>query len=164
MEKIHTSMILEILGKPKEYVAESMETLLKRLSEEKGVTITKRTVHEPKEVESAKDLFTTFADLEVDFDALDNYFGIMFAYMPSHIEILEPEKLPVTNAHLNDLGNVLMQRLHNYDAIVKKLITEREIIADKIRKGEPLKLKDKYMHPPSDAEEPKKDAPEETKA
>jgi hypothetical protein len=137
MEKIRAAMIIEILGKPKDYVKESLVQLVEKLGTEKGVKVTNKTIHEPTEVKDSKELFTTFAEVEVEFDAIENYFGILFAYMPAHIEIIQPEKILLTNIHLNEIGNILMQRLHNYDSVVKKILTEREIMMQQLRKIQP---------------------------
>ena len=121
MQKLHTLMILEILGKPAEHVFESLNQLVDKLDSERGVKITKREIRDPLPVENSKELFTTFAELEVEFETLDIYLAVLFAYMPAHVEIISPENMTVTNTYLNDLGNKVIQRMHNYDAITKKL-------------------------------------------
>ncbi|MFH1290901.1 MAG: hypothetical protein ABIH92_05875 [Nanoarchaeota archaeon] len=145
MGKIHASLIIEILGRPVEHVKEALNTLVVKLSSEKGVKVINKTYHDPTQVEDTKDLFTAFAEVDVELDSLENYFGILFAYMPSHIEITHPEKITLTNANLADIANVLVQRLHNYDAITKKMIAERNILLKKLKEIAPhlFKQKDK---------------------
>ncbi|MBU0466072.1 MAG: hypothetical protein KJ718_03550 [Nanoarchaeota archaeon] len=137
MDKIKASLILEILGRPVEYVKESLNTVVVKMGSEKGVKILKQQYHEPTLVKDTKDLFTAFAEVDVEFDSISNYLGIVFAYFPSHIEITLPEKITLSNIDLNELGNSLVQRLHNYDAIVKKVMAEREIIAKKLKQVAP---------------------------
>lgn len=136
MEKINVSLIIEILGKPKDHVKDAMESIVTKIAAEKGVKVLDKRYHEPTPIEKS-DLFTTFAELEVEFDALENFFGIIFAYMPSHIEITRPEKLVLTNSDLNTLGNALTQRLHNYDSITKKLTGDNRILSDKLKEIAP---------------------------
>ncbi len=137
MQKLHTLMILEILGKPAEHVFESLNQLVDKLDSERGVKITKREIRDPLPVENSKELFTTFAELEVEFETLDIYLAVLFAYMPAHVEIISPENMTVTNTYLNDLGNKVIQRMHNYDAITKKTLFENQVILQKIRELAP---------------------------
>ena len=137
MQKLHTLMILEILGKPAEHVFESLNQLVDKLDSERGVKITKREIRDPLPVENSKELFTTFAELEVEFETLDIYLAVLFAYMPANVEIISPENMTVTNTYLNDLGNKVIQRMHNYDAITKKTLFENQVILQKIRELAP---------------------------
>jgi len=132
MEKIHASLVLEILGRPKEHVKEALNTLVIKMGSDKGVKLLNKSYHEPVPVEDSKDLFTAFAEVTVELDTLANYIGIIFAYMPSHIEIIKPENLSVNKAELNELANVLAQRLHNYDAVTKQMIAERDTVLKKL--------------------------------
>lgn len=141
MGEIRAHLVIEILGRPKEHLAEALTTLVTRLGAEKGVKIVNKELHEPIPAQDSKDLFTTFAEIEVEFDSVENYFGIIFGYMPAHIEIVKPEKISLQNTHLNELGNNLLQRLHNYDAITKKSIVEREFILNELKKEAPEAFK-----------------------
>ena len=73
--------------------------------------------------------------------------------MPSNIEIISPEKLILTNFDLNDVGHTLVQRLHNYDAIVKKISFERQILLDKIKELSPETYKE-LTSPPDEKTTP----------
>jgi hypothetical protein len=130
-------LILEILGKPADYVKESLDELVKKLSEEKGVKILNRRINEPLPVKDSKELFTTFTELEVEFETVDMYLAVLFAYMPSHVEVVSPEQLTMPAAYFNELGNKIVQRMHNYDAITKKLLHENHVILEHLRKFAP---------------------------
>ena len=136
-EKIKVHMILEILGRPIENVTQALHSLVQKISQEKGAVILEQTIHEPLPVKESKDLFTSFAELVLELDSLSLYFGIMFAYMPANIEIISPEKIGLNNVELSQLGSKLIQRLHDYDAITKKMIYERDIFAGKLREAAP---------------------------
>ena len=137
MERLQIRIILEILGRPKENVTEALSSLVAKLGSENGIKILEKTLHEPKPVKDSKDLFTAFTEAVLELDSLDNYFGILFAYMPSHIELIHPEKLSLSNFDFNDIGNKLVLRLHDYDAITKKALYEREILAKKLQEVAP---------------------------
>ena len=132
MQKIQLRMVLEILGRPESNVVEALRGLSQRLSTEKGVTIIEQTLHEPVLVKDSKNLYTTFGEFVLELDSTNIMFGIMFAYMPAHAEIISPEELTVQNAELGMLVNALLQRLHSYDAIAKKMINDKEILAKKL--------------------------------
>lgn len=134
---MHVSMIIEILGKPADHVKTAITQLVEKLGKEKDVTVLTQKVHEPKEIEENKGLFTSFAEIEVEMESISTYLGIIFAYMPSHIEIITPEKIELPNIELNELGNKLLQRLHDYDAITKKSMMEREQILLKLKEVAP---------------------------
>jgi len=151
MTKIQASMILEILGRPPEHIKESLNTVVVKIGSEKGVNIINKTYHEPKKVEDSKDLYTAFAEVDVELDSLANYFGILFAYLPAHMEITHPEKLTLQNSDLNELGNALIQRLHGYDAVVKKVLAERQMIEEKLKEIAPQLFK---KIPPQQDKEP----------
>lgn len=136
-DKLKVNMILEILGRPPEHIIEALNQLIAKLGTEKGVKILSKTVHEPKPIENSQGLFTAFAEITVEMDTINNYFGILFSYMPSHIELLEPEKIELTNFDLAGLANVLITRLHGYDAIAKKMMSDREFLIQKLREVAP---------------------------
>lgn len=136
-EKVQVTMILEILGRPKENVLKALQTLIERIASEKGAVIIEQTIHEPLPVKDSKDLFTSFSELTLELDSLSLFFGVMFAYMPANIELITPEKFTLTNSELSQLGNKLLQRLHDYDAIAKKMIYERDIFANKLKEVAP---------------------------
>lgn len=156
MEKIQAIMIIEILGKPKEHVKEAIQTIVTKIGSEKGVNLLNKTYHDPVKAENSKTMFTTFAELELEFDTIENYLGIMFAYLPSHTEIIYPEKIQITNSDLMDMGNKIIQRVHNYDAVVKNTLAERQNLLKMIQKEAP-KLMKKLEKQYSEAQKKKSD-------
>ena len=141
MEKLLASLIIEILGRPEETVKEALQSMVTRLGAEKGIKIVKKNYHDPKKVEKSADLFTAFVEIEVELDSISNYFGIIFAYMPSHIELIYPENVSLSNSALNEYGNALAQRLHHYDSVTKNALVEREIVLHKLKEVSPEEFK-----------------------
>ena len=132
MTKMHVRMIIEIMGKPASNVKEALAGLIDKLGKEKGVKILDRKIHEPVPIEENKEFFTTFSEIEAEFESVANYLGIIFAYMPSNIEIISPENLDLKNVDLTELGNRLIDRLHGYDAIAKRLVFERNALINQL--------------------------------
>ena len=132
MEKIHSRMILEILGRPPEHLKESLKLLVEKVGKEEGVKILNSQIHEPIEVKDSKDLFTTFAEIELSIDTIEKYLGLIFAYLPANMELISPEKISISNEQITLLGTRLAQRLHDYDAIAKRTIMEKDAILKKL--------------------------------
>jgi hypothetical protein len=137
MDKVHATMLLEILGKPKERVTEALETMTTKLGAEKGVSVTNKNIHDPAPLEGSNTLFTAFSELEVKFDEIGDFFQVLFSYMPAHVEITKPEKVSFMNSDLNEIGNSLLQRLHNYDAISKRVLIERDTLIKRLKEEFP---------------------------
>lgn len=126
MEPLQVRMIVEIMGRPREHLVETMKMLVDKLGEEKGVKLLEVKAHDPIEVKDVDNMYTTFAEIEAEFESVGTYLGIIFAYLPSNIEIISPAKLSISNESLNVLGNNLIARMHSYDAIAKKMLADRE--------------------------------------
>jgi len=134
-EKVQAVLILEILGRPAEYIKKTLSEIVDKLKEEKDVSVINKKIAEPKPVEGQENLFTSFAEIELE-TFLEKLMAICFAYMPSHIEIVKPEELKISNAGLNSFLNELISRLHKYDELVKALMIERQTLAKAIKDGE----------------------------
>jgi len=139
--KIVATFILEILGRPPEYLKESLEDIIKKIDASEGVCVLKKTFHEPKlieeedqkKVDKEKQLYATFAEVEVEFDKLEHLLGIVFNYMPSNIEVISPESFIFSNSYVGELFTGIMLRLHRYDEIAKKLVNDNTILSSKLQ-------------------------------
>ena len=138
MDKLKARLVIEIMGRPPEHIKEALEMMVDRISSEKGVLILNKNFHEPKKAEKAENLFTAFVDLEAEFANVQLFFAVITGYMPSHIEIYEPDKLNFNVSELNSFSNFIVSRMHRYDEIVKVALAEREILLkqlDYVKKG-----------------------------
>ncbi|MCH7568171.1 MAG: hypothetical protein IIA87_02005 [Nanoarchaeota archaeon] len=133
MEKIKANLIIEIMGRPPEHISEALNTLVIKMGSEEGVEIKDKKYHKPVAVKDAKNLYITFAEVEAEFDSLENYFGIIFTYMPSNVEIISHDKIKLNIHELNSLGNSILSKLHHYDAIAKGLVAERDILVRQLK-------------------------------
>ena len=133
-----------------------MNTVLGRIAAEKGVKILDKKINEPVPVKDSEDLFTTFAELTLEIDSLMQYFGILFAYMPSHIEITKPEKIILSNFDLNEAGNRLAQRLHDYDSITKNALMQKDALMKKLYEVAPHLFKNEEDNKQTPKKEEKK--------
>jgi hypothetical protein len=133
---ISASFIIEILGKPIDHVKETMERFVKEIGEEKGVFINEQIIHEPREFdqgEGKEKVFTTFAEIDADFEKVEALVNLVFKYTPSHIEITRPEKLVFKNDYFGEFLTGVILRLHKYDEIAKKLVMDNTILQNKLK-------------------------------
>ena len=124
-------MIFEIMGKPPEYIIETLNDLLGKLGSEKGVSVTGKKIREPKAVENS-DVFTSFAEVEVEIDELQRLMTILFAYMPANVDIISPSEFRLKNFDLCGSCNEILAKLHNYDSVAKTLLYERNNLVNQL--------------------------------
>ncbi|MEK6856341.1 MAG: hypothetical protein AABX66_04255 [Nanoarchaeota archaeon] len=157
MSEIQLRIILEILGRPPEHIVEGLKMLVEKLKNEKGVKLQHFKIHEPTLVKEAKDLYTTFADVEIAVDSINSLFMVAFNYMPANIEVIYPENVELNNNDLNHAVNQLIQRLHNYDAVTKNVVAERDFLAQRLKVHEPH-LFNQPQQSPLEKDKKKKDS------
>ncbi len=133
--KITAMMMIEVLGRPKEHLIETLKDLIKKIGEEKGVKVTDFKIKEPTLVKDQKDLYTTFAEIEVDVDQPQILSILMFKYMPAHIDVIEPENIRLTNNGFADILSELTRRLHRYEEIVRVLQAEKNMLENQLKKS-----------------------------
>lgn len=143
-EEIKAKIIIEMMGRPAEHLEQALKDLLKKLGEEKGVKIADKKVHKPKIVdqkdkegkpikfEKGREVFSSFAEVELDLKDLFDLIRLIFSYMPSHIEIIRPSELRMPNFDLAAILTEITKKLHQYDAIAKNAIMQNQTLVGKI--------------------------------
>ena len=132
MEKIKANLILEIMGRPPEHIKNALDLLFNKIASEKGVLILNKKIHPIKKVEKSKDLFVTFGEINVEFETLLSFFGILMAYMPSNVEVYEPSSLKLDSVKINEMTNYIVTKLHRYDEIAKRLLAQNNMLAKQL--------------------------------
>ncbi len=132
-KKIEAVILLEVLGRPPEHVTNSLNEIIKSIAEEPGVTVKEKLMNEPAPLKEEKELFTAFAEIEIEVETLMKLFSLLFKYMPSHVEIIEPEDLKMKHNDWNELLNELTRRLHAYDEVARIMQNENMILEKKLR-------------------------------
>ena len=123
---ITAMMIIEVLGRPEEHLTKVLEDLSNQVEAEPGVKSAKKKLNKPTLVKDQKDLFTGFVEIEMEIESPMTLAALMFKYMPSHVEVIEPENFVFKNVEFNELLNELTRRLHRYEELVKVLQFEIE--------------------------------------
>ncbi len=142
-KKVSAMMIIEVLGRPPEYLIETLNNLIKQIGEEKGVVVKETKINEPVLMKEQKDFYTSFAELEIEVEEILYLAILMFKYMPAHIEILSPQNIVLSNSGWNDILNELTRRLHGYEEVTRIVQTEKMILENQLRTITGLKEEDK---------------------
>ena len=125
---IHVRVILEMLGKPKEHIETTLREYVKQIKEqEKKVAMINEYYSEAKEQGEKKELFAVFAELEMLVKNPETLVWLSFDYMPSSIEIIEPETLRYKRTELANFVNDLLARLHDVDMKFKNVIIDSNL-------------------------------------
>ncbi|MEM2874382.1 MAG: hypothetical protein QW063_02995 [Candidatus Nanoarchaeia archaeon] len=131
---LKTRLIIEIAGSPKEHVDKTLLLLGEKFGEgDPEIKVTKRSVKEPTKIEKSKDLWSGFIEFEADVKYLSTLIGIIFDYLPSSVEILEPEEFVTQTPYINGILNDLAAKMHQYDATIKMLKAEIALLRKKLK-------------------------------
>lgn len=126
-EKTHLrcKIIIEVLGKPKEHVEKALKMYVDRIRQDPDLIILREDFADAKQ---KKELWATFAELEMVVKGIRKLIAFCFDYMPSSIQILKPENYNLDRSMIEDFANDLQARLHEVDMIVKKQKNENEFL------------------------------------
>lgn len=125
---INALIVIEVLGAPKEHVENTLKIVLEKLKKEDGIKVLKETGYK---AEPFKQLWSTFADIEIEVRDIERLIGVCFDYMPSSVEISNPSLLQIGARSINILVNDLLARLHKYDMLIKNLNAENILLKRK---------------------------------
>lgn len=132
-ENIRAVLILDVIGRPKQHLIESLEKIIEEMSKEKGVSIKAKGIKEPTTMKENKEFYTTFAEIEVETEDVLYLAILMFKYMPAHIEVISPEIIALSNNGWSDILSELTRRLHSYDEIARIMQIEKHELLKKIQ-------------------------------
>jgi hypothetical protein len=146
-KQIRAIFIMEAIGRPPEYLTETLEAISKSIGEEKGVKMINSKINPPVEMKNQKEFFTSFSEIEIEVEQILNVAFLMFKYMPAHVEIITPEKISVTNFEAGEIFSELTRRLHGYEELTRIMQNEKIILENKLR--EILKKEEEKKSPES---------------
>lgn len=127
MANIKAMFIYEVLGRPPEHIKNALEEFIEKLNQQKGLKVVNKKIHEPTpcEDEYAKDLFTTFAEVELSIDNLNLLFSVIYNTLPASVEVIEPSEIGIKNFDLSSILTDLTLKLHKYDEVAKTISIEK---------------------------------------
>ncbi len=115
---IQFNALIEIVGKPKNHVEESIKTYVDNIDENEHYHLTKKIIEKAEETDDG--FFSTYAEVEILTKELPGVTAFCFNYMPASIEIIEPSELVYNNVMLTDMLNELQAKLHEVDMVAKQ--------------------------------------------
>lgn len=130
-QKVNAKIILEIMGAPKEHIEKTLKEYVEKLKEDKQIKITKEYL---APAEKQKKLFTTFAELDMEFVSLQKLVEFCFDSMPSSVEIMGPEELRMESREFSNMLNDMQAKLHDNDMVVKTLRAKNTILDNNAKK------------------------------
>ena len=130
-QKLVAKVIIEILGAPKEHVEKTIEIVLAKVKEQAYLKVLSDKIFKAKKI---KKFWGTFAEIDMEVNGVVNLIGFCFDFMPSSIEILEPNNLSMEIQEIGDLLNDLLARLHKYDMALKSIRAQNIILSRELQK------------------------------
>ncbi len=118
-------VVFEAAGAPKEFLQDFLNKLLAEVRSYNGIKILKEKIEEPVQ---RGQLYTTFAELEIEFKDLETFLNFYIDYTPSVIEVIEPEKITLTNHDLNKFLNDLSHKIIQLMLMINNLKAENEML------------------------------------
>jgi hypothetical protein len=122
--QLHARVIIEVLGKPKEHIEQTIHGYVKKIKDEKIVEVVNEEYADAVEKDG---MWTMFVELEIK-SIIQDLIAFCFDYMPSSVEIIEPEHIQFSNGDLSNFLNDLQHKLHEVDMKVKYLNTEHNFL------------------------------------
>ena len=111
-------MILEILGKPPEYIKTALDEHVQKLEKLKDVKIIEKKINEPKKIKDDKqDFYTCFCEVEFKCQDLKQLVDITFNLCPHLLKLLILKEPNCEEA--SSLFTDFVLKLHKYDEIGK---------------------------------------------
>ena len=81
-KNIRAILIVEVIGKPPEHLTETLNDIIKKIDEEKGVDVKEKKLHEPVLMKDQKDFYTSFAEVEVEVEEILYKESMACHYLP----------------------------------------------------------------------------------
>ena len=122
---IRCRTIIEVLGKPKDYVESAIKEYIQHIKEDSELVVLNEDYSEAKEQGK---LWSKFVELDLVIKGTKKLISFCFEYMPSSLEVVKPEHLIMSNPEISGFLNDLQARLHNVDMIVKQLKAENDFL------------------------------------
>lgn len=124
-KKILFRAIVEVLGKPKEHIEQSIQNYVEKLKQDENYKVVAEEFAEAKKQDKT-DLWVCFVELEVEASSIEDLTSFCFDYMPSLIEIIEPKELCFADVDVSKFLNDLQAKLHNVDMVAKQIKMEND--------------------------------------
>ncbi len=136
-QKIHAIMIVEVAGRPPEYLINSLQMHVDKMKDISGVELVSSKLATPRKLDEEKDLYTMFAEVEVKTDSFAKLLDLVFEFMPSSIEVIDPLDIELNLQEATMFMNDLSGRLHKYDDLAKIAKFQIQELNQKLQQMQP---------------------------
>lgn len=116
---VRTIITLEVVGKPKKYVEDSLKQYVENLKKDARITFIKE--HFEEAVEEDK-MWSAFSEIEVVVNELSTLVWICINFSPASIEIVEPGEKTLSAAEITAWINDLLSKLHEVSAVHREIL------------------------------------------
>ncbi|MBI5389801.1 hypothetical protein HZB01_05485 [Candidatus Woesearchaeota archaeon] len=117
--------ILEVVGTPKAFVEKTLADYLEKIKKEPHLKLLQVAKEQPEEKEG---YWGTFAELELEAEDIYSLTGFCFDYMPSSVEVDQPESLTWTCQEMTDYLTDLQGKLHSVDTIARSMMGDNRVL------------------------------------
>ncbi len=121
--------MLNVLGKPREFVKEVMEKKLEKIKRERKVYSSQ--LFEPKKV--GRSFYSVLMEVETEVKDFTDLVSFILDYVPVNIEILEEENLNFEVADFQSGVNDLITRIQEYEEGIRAFSASTKILSDRLR-------------------------------
>ena len=125
LSHIRCRTIVEILGKPKEHVEETLKGYVSGIKKDRDLVVLGEDYADATE---QGNMWAKFVELDLVVKGLPKLIGFCFEYMPSSIEIIKPDEFKVLGSEMAGFLNDLQGRLHNVDMLTKQLKFQNDFL------------------------------------
>ncbi|MBR9700204.1 hypothetical protein GOV09_07135 [Candidatus Woesearchaeota archaeon] len=126
-EKAHIRVraILDIVGKPKEFVEKKLKEYIDHIKEDVNLMVMDEKISPAIEQDN---YFSAIAELEVVIKGVQNLVGFCIDYMPASIDIIKPDTITFAQRDFTGFVNDMLGKLHNVDMAAKQSGSENELL------------------------------------
>ena len=125
-QRILFRAIIEVLGKPKEHVDELLREHVSTIKEQSRYEIAKENFAEPES--QGDDVFSAFCELEIWANDTPALVEFCFDFLPSSIEVIEPDVIVYSTTELMHILNDMVARLLNVEREAKTSALKQSIL------------------------------------
>jgi hypothetical protein len=119
MKNVRAILIIEIAGRPAEHIREALRNHVGQMKNIKGLNYLSERISEAKLINEEKEVYSCFAEVEVEVENLFKLAELIFDYFPSSVEVIEPSNISFSTNEATMFLTDLAGRLHKYDEIAK---------------------------------------------
>ena len=116
-QTIKVRMFIELMGWPKEALNESLKKIVGTLKDK--WTVFKEDYSEPEKV--GEKMFSSYVEFEAEVPSVQQLFGVVLAYGPTVVEIIEPSEIYVSATDMQDILADISSKVNILDRDVKVL-------------------------------------------